>query len=211
MNRLESACRVQPGRAAASVTDNDASGRRRRARGSARSARRRCGLFVAPCSRAGCPAASGPRRGRHRRARTPGKPDESHRLLRRYGLVAHTTVCCRDRPARLRALGTRGRRCLPPHCRRIAGFGEPRGRPVVAAFGQARPPWPPEESVSRACRRCACGGSPRVAPGRLSPRRRPPSPPGTLRVTCTCRVWSRAGAAYGCPGSGIGASCLWSG
>jgi len=64
-------------------------------------------------------------------------------LLRRYGLLAQTG-CCRDRPARLRGLGTRGRHGWPPAAlsqdRSVALAGrEPCGRPVVAAFGRARP------------------------------------------------------------------------
>ena len=64
-------------------------------------------------------------------------------LLRRYGLVART-VCCRDRPARLR--GRDPREAWVASCRTVAGslrcpcgIGEPCGRPVGAAFGQARP------------------------------------------------------------------------
>ena len=53
---------------------------------------------------------------------TRGKPDGSHRLPRRCGLVTRT-VRCRDGPARLGGPGTRGRRrCLLSHRRRIAAL-----------------------------------------------------------------------------------------
>ena len=99
-------------------------------------------------------------------------------------------------------------------CRTVAGslrcpcgFGEPCGRPVVAAFGQARPRG--RRGIGfRASRRCT---------GRVSPVR-------ALRGYCraggrrcpryaSCHMAlaasSRAGAAYGCPGSGVGAPLLW--
>ena len=111
-------------------------------------------------------AASGPCRVRHGCAWTPGSADGSHRVLRRYGLVAQT-VCCRDRPARLRGLGTRGRRGWPPaalsqdRCVALARSGSRAVAPWwLPSVGTS--PWPMGNRV-RASRRCARR---RVAPVR---------------------------------------------
>ena len=96
-------------------------------------------------------------------------------------------------------------------CRTVAGSlrcprgtGEPCGRPVVAAFGQARP---------RGRRGIGFRASSALRPpegrsgsrsARMSPRRRPPSPPVRF-VSHALAASARAGAAYGCPGSGVGA------
>ncbi len=90
--------------------------------------------------------------------------------------------------------GTRGRYGWPPaalsqrRCVALAGRGAVR-RPVVAAFGRARPRgrrgirvWPASVALAGgvpvgALRGCLRGG------GRWCP--------GTLRVTCTCRVFTR--------------------
>ena len=99
---------------------------------------------------------------------------------------------------------------LLPHCRRIAALplrdrgavrsplgGLPSvGRSPVAA-GELRL-WPVGVALA---------GQLRFAPARVSPRRRPPSPPVRF-VSHALAAWSRAGAAYGCPGSGVCAPCL---
>ena len=142
-------------------------------------------------------------------ARTPGSADGSHRVACCYGLVAQT-VCCRDRPARLRGLGTRGRRGWPPaalsqdRCVALAGR-EPCGRPVVAAFGRHVPVANGESGM--ASRRCAGRVSPvRALRGcrRAGGRRRPRYASCHMALAAS----SRAGAAYGCPGSGVGAPLL---
>ena len=84
--------------------------------------------------------------------------------------------------------------CLLPHCRRIAALpwraGEPCGRPVVAAFGQAHPRGRRGIGYGQSALR-----SPGVVPGsrsaRLPPRRRPPSPPVRFVSHGTCRVFTR--------------------
>ena len=113
-------------------------------------------------------------------------------LLRHYGLLART-VCCRNR--RLDFAGWDPREAWSASCRTVAGSlrcplraGEPCGRPVVAALGRARPRG--RRGLGQSALR-----SPEVVSGwraaRMSPRRRPPSPPGTLRVTGPCRVFTR--------------------
>ena len=95
-----------------------------------------------------------------------------------FGLVAQT-VCCRDRPARLR--GRDPPEAWVASCRTVAGSlrcpcgtGEPCGRPVVAAFGRQVPVANGESGM--ASRRCASRVSPvRALRGclRAGGRRRP--------------------------------------
>ena len=128
---------------------------------------RRCRLVVAPLKPRGMPAASGPCRCRHAGARTPGKPDGSHRLLRCYGPVAQT-VCCRDRPAQLRGLGTRGRLVAPAALSQgllaalpLRDRGAVRS-PLGSLPSVGRSPVAGGGTAFRASRRCACRS---IAPG----------------------------------------------
>ena len=100
---------------------------------------------------------------------------------------------------------------LLPHCRRIAALPlrawGPCVRPAVTCLRSGTSPWPGGNQVWPAGVALA-GGSLRFAPARMSPRRRTPSPPVRF-VSHALAASSRAGAAYGCPGSGVGAPCLW--
>ncbi len=178
----------------------------------------RSGLFsplqvvVAPCSRAGCPAASGPCRHRHGGAWTPGSADGSHRVASSLWACGPNGVLPGPSGATSRAGNPREACGLLPHCRRIAALPlrawGPCVRPGVACLRSGTSPWP-AGNRSMASRRCACR---RVAPGsrlrgcrRAGGRRRPRH----AFVSHALAAWSRAGAAYGCPGSGVGAPCLW--
>ena len=79
---------------------------------------------------------------------------------------------------------------LLPHCRRIAAFGEPCGRPVVAAFGRARPRG--QRGIGlRPVGVALAGGSLQVTLCTDVAAPEATVAPGTLRVTCTCRVFTR--------------------
>ena len=78
-----------------------------------------------------------------RRRMDAWKPDGSHRLLCGYGLVAQT-VCCRDRPARLRGLAPAGGLWPPAalshdRCVALAGSGSRAVAPWWLAFGRQVP------------------------------------------------------------------------
>ena len=89
---------------------------------------------------------------------------------------------------------TRGRRGWPPaalsqdRCVALAGR-EPCSRSVVAAFGQARPRG--RRGIGLGPVGVALAGSPRFTLARMSPRRRPPSPPVRFVSHGTCRVFTR--------------------
>ena len=85
--------------------------------------------------------------------------------------------------------------------------GEPCGRPVVAAFGQARPRGRWGIGYGQSALRSSEGRS-----GSRSARivAAPEAAVAPVRfVSHALATSSRAGAAYGCPGSGVGAPCLW--
>ena len=141
---------------------------------------------------------------------THGRPEAP---MDRIGLLAAMglwpkTVCCRHRPARLRGLGTRGRHGWPPAAlsqdRCVPGaVRSPRG----SCLRSGTSPWPAGNRF-RASRRGARGI---VAPGhalhgcrRAGGRRRP----RYALVSHALAASSRAGAAYGCSGSGVGAPLL---
>ena len=136
-------------------------------------------------------------------------------LLRRYGLWPKRCVAG---TARRDFAGWHPQEVwLPPaalsqdRCVARCGPGGPCGRPVVACLRSAGPRWPGGKSRLRPVGVALAGGSPRCRASRgcrrAGGRRRPRYASASH---APCRAFPRAGAAYGCPGSGVGAPCLWS-
>ena len=81
---------------------------------------------------------------------------------------------------------------LPPHCRRIAALPFRAGSRAVAPWwlpSVGTSPWPAGNQVWPVG--VALAGCPRFALARMSPRRRPPSPPVRFVSHGTCRVFTR--------------------
>ena len=143
---------------------------------------RRCRLVVAPCSRAGCPAASGPRRRRHGGAWTPGAPMDRIGCLQ---LRACGPNGCVAGTARATSRAGNPREAWVASCRTVAGSLRSGSRAVA--------PWwlPSVRHVPRGRRRNRCSGPVGVAlaedrPGRACAAVAAPEAvvaPGTLRVT----------------------------
>ena len=163
--------------------------------GRGRDCSRRCRWLSRRVAARDASAASRPCRVRHGCAWTPGSADGSHRLLRHYGLLART-VCCRDRPARLRgrqpAGGVGG---LLPHRRRIAALPLRDRRAVRSPRGSClrsgTSPWPAGNRVYGQSALRSPEGRSRSRFARMSPRRRPPSTPVRFVPHGTCRVLTR--------------------
>ena len=93
--------------------------------------------------------------------------------------------------------GVNPREAWVASCRTVAGslrcpcgIGEPCGRPMVAAFGQARPRGQRGIGYGQSALRSP-EGRPGSRSARMSPRRRPPSPPVRFVSHGTCRVFTR--------------------
>ena len=98
--------------------------------------------------------------------------------------------------ARLDFAGVDPREAWVASCRTVAGslrcpcgIGEPCGRPVVAAFGQARPRG--RRGIGLGPVGVVLAGVPGWRFARMSPRRRSPSPPVRFVSHGTCRVFTR--------------------
>ena len=117
-----------------------------------------------------------------------------------------------DRPARLRGLAPAGDGSPPAalsqdRCIALAGLGTVRS-PRCGCLRSGTSPWPAGNRF-RASRRCARR---RIAPVRALRGCRPAGGrrrPRYAFVSHALAASSRAGAAYGCPGSGVGAPLLW--
>ena len=150
-------------------------------------------VVVAPLKPRGMPAASGPCRSCHECARTPGSADGSHRVASSLWAGGPNGVLPGPPGSTSRARNPR--EAWVASCRTVAGslrcpcgpgaVRSPRGSCLRSARPRGR------RGIGLGPVGVALAGCPRFALARMSPRRRPPSPPVRFVSHGTCRVFTR--------------------